>query len=219
MLESTMNTRRINLFCNNVSDKIIRSDKIDCISEKDIDFLLKEKINIIIDLRTSKKRNSVLQDDKRFTYFCCPFDTSNWDDDIFLCDESLINQKLVAEYMAYIDQKQVINTIADIILKSDDCRILIMCHNGKDRTGVVIAPFLMLVSCSENSIVKDYAISSELLNQKCSNNKFINLKSNPMIMKNFISQFKLKYNSAEQYFGELGWSKETIDELELQLII
>lgn len=215
-----MNTRKINLFCNNnVSDKIIRSDKIDCISEKDIDYLLSEQINIIIDLRTKKKRESVLQDDERFTYYCCPFDTSNWDDNLFSYDESVINQQLVAEYMQYVDQKQVISKIADIILESKDNKILIMCHHGKDRTGVVIALLLMLAGCSEDIIVKDYAVSSEFLNHKHSNNKFIYLKSNPVIMKNFINQFKLKYNSAEQYFSEIGWSKDSIDKLKRQLII
>ncbi len=151
MLNSTLNTRAIlpNSLC------YVRSDVPDKITEQETEWLLRENITTIVDLRTEderEKRKCPLADDNRFRYLCMPVTGGN------VVPKSV--DEVSKSYIAMADEhmKEIITAI---------CRaktnVLYFCNAGKDRTGVVSAILLAQSGMDEKYIVGDYMKSKENL--------------------------------------------------------
>ena len=98
--------------------------------------------------------------------------------------------------------------------------IIYNCFAGKDRTGVLTALLLLLCGVSELDVLADYMVSSVYLRTRAeilslSNDYF---SSNPEFMEEFLTYFKQKHKSAEQYLLSVGVSPETMANIKKQFI-
>lgn len=151
MLNSTLNTRAI--LPNSL--RYVRSDVPDKITEQETEWLLRENIITIVDLRTEderEKRKCPLADDNRFRYLCMPVTGGN------VVPESV--DDVSKSYIAMVDEqmKAIIAAICGA-----ETNVLYFCNAGKDRTGVVSAILLTQSGMDEEYIVRDYMKSKENL--------------------------------------------------------
>lgn len=206
-LSGTKNTRY-------VTNGIIRSDKLDNLSEGDKEIMLSLGVDTVIDLRRIKNRISSIVDDERFDYHYCTLEVESWDEIAKTISDKNINDDdiLVEQYLGYLLQYRVIYNILDIIKKANG-NCVIMCHYGKDRTGVISALIGLIVNKGLEDIVEDYAVSSQNFKDIEDDNIFANLKSNEIIMRIFIEKFFLKYGNIDKYLELVGINLDEKQEL------
>lgn len=151
LLESTLNTRAIL----NDSLRFIRSDVPDCITDKEIEWLIGQNIVTVVDLREENERNRkkcALIDNSSFKYLCMPVTGG--------CAVPESEDEVSKSYIAMADSN--INDIVETIMNSET-NVLYFCNAGKDRTGVVSAIILHRMGMSREYIVNDYMKSAENL--------------------------------------------------------
>ena len=73
------------------------------------------------------------------------------------------------KYINLLESKKAWSDIFNILLNNKDGSILICCHQGKDRTGVVCALILYLLGIDYNTIIDDYLLSNDLLKESTDN--------------------------------------------------
>ena len=151
ILSSTLNTRPI------LPDSLrfIRSDVPDRLNEQEIQWLLKENITAIVDLREEEERNRKpcpIEKDPRFRYSCMPVTGGN------RVPESV--DAVSASYIAMTDVQM--DRIVDTIWNASS-NVLYFCNAGKDRTGVVSAILLSRAGMDRAYILSDYMKSGENL--------------------------------------------------------
>lgn len=144
LLKSTKNTRAI------LPDslKYIRSDVLDCITQEEIDWLEKNNIVTIIDLRGEKERKQKpcpLERNSKFIYYCMPVTGGN------AIPESV--DMVSKSYIHMVDCQM--DKIIERIMNATT-NVLYFCNAGKDRTGVVSAILLHKLGMSREYIVDDY---------------------------------------------------------------
>ena len=130
IFESTRNTRFLP-----GNTKYIRSDIPENLKKEEIDWLLKNDVRTIIDLRTIEeieKKPCSLEKIEDFNYRIIPVTGGN------TVPET--PRFVSASYLKMVDAS-MLNTI-DVIM-SAKTRMLYFCNAGKDRTGVVSALLLM----------------------------------------------------------------------------
>ena len=165
IFSSTKNTRC--LLNNNY--KFIRSDVPYNITDKEILFLIKNKILTIIDLRTEierKEKPCKLQYNKQFKYYCVPL----------ISKIPLSSKDVSKSYIEMVDKKLM--NLIKLIEKSKN-NVLFFCNAGKDRTGVLSAILLDRLGKDKNYIINDYLISydnmKEFLKEYSLKNSYFNL--------------------------------------------
>jgi protein tyrosine/serine phosphatase len=165
IFSSTKNTRC--LLNNNY--KFIRSDVPYNITDKEILFLIKNKILTIIDLRTEierKEKPCKLQYNNKFKYYCVPISSSI----------PLTTKEVYKSYIEMVDKK-LMNLIK--LIENSKNNVLFFCNAGKDRTGVLSAILLDRLGKDKNYIINDYLISydnmKEFLKEYSLKNPNINL--------------------------------------------
>lgn len=214
MLFSTFNTRPLALNNYSETNLVYRSDKLDKISDIDIATLLNKKVTDIIDLRRYKsERKLVLLDDSRFLYHFVPLEITSWEA-VSPNDVMKIYDNLPTEYMDYVAQYEKIYQILSIILCARG-KTIIMCSQGKDRTGVIIAIILLLLNVENKVIIEDYIYSTEsfkLHNKEC----FLEAKAE--IMQSFLDEFMEKYHSILIYLRIIGFEETEIKCLKDKLL-
>ena len=144
LLKTTLNTRALP-----AGDmRYIRSDFPGKLTEEEVQWLLRNGITTIVDLREEKEysvRQCRLEREAGFTYYHLPV-TGGGD----------IPQSVAAvagSYLAMIDEQmdRIIRTIMNA--KSN---VMYFCSAGKDRTGVVSAIILKKLGYSDQTIINDY---------------------------------------------------------------
>ncbi|MBQ8538576.1 MAG: tyrosine-protein phosphatase [Ruminococcus sp.] len=148
IFENTLNTRPI------LEDSLrfIRSDVPTAVSEQEKQWLIKNDITTIVDLRTDderEKKTCPLASDKRFSYHAMPVIGGNVIGKS-VCDVS-------KSYIKMVDSN-LLDTI-DFILCSKS-NVLYFCNAGKDRTGVVSAIMLYKNGMDSKYIIDDYLKSA-----------------------------------------------------------
>ena len=144
LLHSTLNTMALPVG----SLRYIRSDYPGNLTDTEVQWLLRNGITTIVDLRGEKEYTAKpcsLEDKEGFVYYHLPV-TGGGD-----VPES---QDAVAEsYLAMIDDQmdRIIHTIMDA-----NSNVLFFCGAGKDRTGVVSAIIMKRLGCSDQAIIEDY---------------------------------------------------------------
>ena len=151
IFQSTKNTRPIieNSF------RFVRSDVPSGITEKEKDWLLSNRITVVVDLRSEEERarkHCPLIDDSRFSYHICPITGG---------DKVPHSTDAVSKsYIAMVDAQ--FDAMIDFLLNAES-NVLYFCNAGKDRTGVVSAVLLYKLGMSAEYIVDDYMKSKSNL--------------------------------------------------------
>ncbi len=151
LLGSTRNTRAI------LPDSLrfIRSDVPGQITQEEAEWLVKNHITTIVDLRADEERlqrECPLIHNPRFQYYCMPVTGGN------VVPEHADDVSKSYIHMADIQMEQII----DVIWNAQS-NVLYFCNAGKDRTGVVSAVLLQKIGMSQEYIIADYMKSKENL--------------------------------------------------------
>lgn len=208
ILQSVMNCRYVS--SQNSSEKIIRSSAIDNISDKDIDYLVTNKICTVIDLRNKKKCDEDLIERlnrKKISYRYVPLAGDN-----FICNEEKNNSpnKIILSYMALVDDYEKIRDIFEIISENNG-GVLIFCKHGRDQTGIISIILNLLVNKSRQEMIMDYVVSDLFLNLSQYENRLYEYSTNVPL--GFISRFLEKYQSAYDYLTLIGVENSKIKKL------
>lgn len=99
-LLGTQNTRFI-------SNCVIRSDRIDKISESDKDILILLGAKTIVDLRKEKDRKSNVICDQRFEYHYCTLEIESWEEIRRKYTDLSDDEILIEQYLGYCSQYEV----------------------------------------------------------------------------------------------------------------
>ena len=144
LLQSTLNTRALPV--GNL--RYIRSDYPGKLTEAEVQWLLKNNITTIVDLREEKEytvKPCSLEDKEGFAYYHLPVTGGG--------DTPELPDAVAGTYLAMLDDQmdKIIHTIMNA--KSN---VLYFCGAGKDRTGVVSAIILKKLGYSDQIIIDDY---------------------------------------------------------------
>lgn len=217
LLETTLNTRdlggyktkngKITLF-----NRIYRSDYgKKPPNEKDLNFLLYNKITTIIDMRNDRYNNNYFAGLHNFKYFHFPIEEGS--------QIPKSKEKVPESYFEIACSKNIKN-ILEAIANSEN-GVMINCSAGKDRTGVVTAIIFMVCGVLEDEIVKDYMVSKECLKERFDDikKKYSDIDINIVIphesyMINFMEIFYKHFGDINKYIEIIGLSEN--DKIKLQ---
>ncbi len=121
---------------------------------------------------------------------------------------------------------RVMNAIAD----APEGTVLVHCHAGRDRTGMVSAMLLKLAGVPDETIAEDYALSDTYI--KPLNDQFLQsmhdprerakflheLEIAPATMLGFLAHLKEKHGGAEAYLLAAGVSQERLAKIKRKLV-
>lgn len=144
LLPSTLNTRA--LPAGNL--RYIRSDYPGNITEAEVQWLLRNGITTIVDLREEKEYTAKpcsLEDKEGFVYYHLPVTGGG--------DTPESPDAVAGTYLAMLDEQM--DKIIHTIMNAGN-NVLYFCGAGKDRTGVVSAIILKKLGCSDQAIIDDY---------------------------------------------------------------
>lgn len=151
LLQSTLNTRPLP-----TGDmRFIRSDCPDKLTDEEVEWLRKNHVATIVDLREKKeyeRKPCRLKTEDGFTYYHLPVTGGG--------DAPGSPDKVAAVYLGMLDEQmdRIINTIMNA-----GSNVLYFCGAGKDRTGVVSAIILKKLGFDDQTIVDDYMKTKENL--------------------------------------------------------
>lgn len=149
---------------------IFRSATVDRIKREDIVYLRALNIRTIIDLRAPKeisKRKRLIDE---VTILSFPLDFNQTTRDRlkpYLYKKD--SEKILADisnqlYLDILDAAApVFRQIMELLLSEDRAPVLIHCHAGKDRTGIIVALILLALGTERKLIIDDFLKSNEAL--------------------------------------------------------
>lgn len=151
ILKTTSNTRPIL----SGSIRYVRSDVPDRLTAEEREWLFRQNITTVVDLRTEPERHRrpcPLEQDGRFRYYIMPVKGGG--------RIPASPEAVAGSYIAMADEKmeEIIRLIRD-----SDTNVLYFCNAGKDRTGVVSAILLYRDGLDREYILEDYMRSKENL--------------------------------------------------------
>ncbi|MDE6518356.1 MAG: tyrosine-protein phosphatase [Acetatifactor sp.] len=225
LLETTLNTRDLGGYRIQDTAKytrmytVLRSDRQEYPSEKDMDFLKGHHITTIIDMRGDKdvsRAPSGFAKVPGFHYCHIPID-----------EGSGIPESVEAVPYSYMDIALAANTprVFQAIAAADE-GVMINCTAGKDRTGVISAILLMLCNVSDEDIVYDY-----MLTRECSGERFDQIHRNfPEVdmnivipnennMRKFLEMFRERFSDIYHYFKTIGVTDKECQRLKEKLTL
>ncbi len=221
--KSAVNIRDLGGFINKDNKEtkynaFIRSNCIYNIDNDELDYLLKNNITTIIDLRDNDeytKKESYFKNDNRFSYY-----------NVILKGRKPPKREkdTPVNYMTIIDDKETIYNLFKIILDSNS-GVLFNCTAGKDRTGIIAMLILLLANVNDKDIVADYSISdiylSEILDNMHQRNKklpkFVGC-SKKWYMEETLDLFYSKYKDINNYMKFLGFTDKEINKIKGKII-
>lgn len=183
----TLNTRPLlkNSF------RYIRSDVPDRLSYDEVQWLIKNNVTSLVDLRTTAEaaEKPVMWADERFKYINLPVSGGN--------TLPRTAEDVHISYLKMVDEqmKKIIKYIENC-----DTNVMYFCNAGKDRTGVVSAVLLLHLGADKWDIIRDYLLSAEnlryMLEEYCSMDgntdiEVITPKSD--YMSDFLNKLKLDF--------------------------
>ena len=206
LLQTTLNTRDLGGKKTKtgfiiIQNRIYRSDYNNNISpnQNDINFLLKNNINTIIDIRTNQEKNNNKNHFEsliNFKYYNYPIEEGS--------QIPKTKEDVSKSYMDIACSKNIKYILEKIATAENG--VLFHCSAGKDRTGVITAIIYMLCDVLENEIINDYMISKENLKTKFEKikNTNPNIDLNIIIPQesyiiNFMKMFHDKFGDVNKY--------------------
>ncbi len=218
LLETTMNTRDLggHLCKDGIMTKpfrILRSDKQNYPSKKDIAFLMEKGITTIIDVREEdvvRSSPSGFEDLDGFNYYNFPIKEGG---------KVPGSVEEVPESYMRIAKSPALKDIFTLIAEAGT-GVMYNCSAGKDRTGVITAILLMLCGVSEDEIVADYMLTKEYNKErfKMAAIHHPDLDINIIIPResyilDFMKLFNEEFGDARGYLKSIGVSEETCGRL------
>lgn len=159
------NFRDISLYNPNMkSDCIFRSSTLSLIEEiVELENFLKEKnIGVIVDLRADKEIEEHpynLDFKNKFKIINAPFNPWSQSEE-FKNNHAKSGTNIEIAYKFFsLECKSSINLIIKTILNNENA-IVVHCHAGKDRTGIVITLLHLLINADRETVYKDYLASA-----------------------------------------------------------
>lgn len=223
LLETTLNTRDLGGYRiagtkeYTKYNRIYRSDVAKAPSAKDIDFLKKNGITTMIDLRLeteAEKSPNGFSGIDGFTYFNFPNVEGSYLPESV--DEIPHSYRVIAESGS---MTKVMRVIADA-----PAGVMINCTAGKDRTGTTSAVLLWLCGVSPEDIIYDYMITKVTNEERFRRVKenFPNIDINIVIpnennMREFLRIMAEKYGTAKNYFSSIGITEEEQEKIRAKM--
>lgn len=196
--------------------RFIRSDALHSVSEDIIEFLIKNNIRTVIDLRTENIANlnpNVFVADSRFSCYNFPLSIN--------AKPANSESDIIENYYHMIENDTAIANIFRTMANSIG-GILFHCQEGKDRTGIISALLLLLAGVSDVDIYADYEISNVYLYEMIKTAKAVLpdylLRVKIEYMENVLEYLKEKYNTVENYLLLKGLSEKEIHKLKSKLL-
>ena len=196
--------------------RFIRSDAPHTIDDDVKEFLIRNNIKTIIDLRSEKIANmnpNAFVSDIRFSCYNYPLainaNTPNSENDV------------IENYYHMIENDTAIANIFGAMANSTG-GILFHCQEGKDRTGIIAALLLLLAGVSDIDIYADYERSNVYLYEMIKTAKGILpdylLYVKPEYMEKVLTYFREKYETVENFLLLKGLSETEIHKLKSKLL-
>lgn len=116
------------------------------------------------------------------------------------------------------------------IADAPDGAVLVHCHSGKDRTGIVVALALRVVGVDPEHIAADYALSADCLQERSDawlaeiddeqqrERERAMTRTDPQTMVEFLRALDEQYGGAETYLRDSGVSATQLDRLRGRLL-
>ena len=223
LLKTTQNTRELGgcrtaagTFTRNRS--VLRSDVQNYPDDEDCRFLQACGITTIIDLRgiaDTACRPSGFADRAGFEYHNIPIDAGSG------IPGSMAEVPLT--YMAIAaaeNAPRVFRTIAAAV-----SGVMINCTAGKDRTGVFSAILLMHAGVMDDEVIENYVLTKEYGRERLAlvHQHFPDLDMRIVTpcrayMRGFMTRFRARYGSTDQYFRSIGLSEAECSALRRKLV-
>lgn len=151
LLPSTRNTRALPTG----SQRYIRSDFPENLTEKEINWLLENNITTLVDLRSDEevvKKPCGLKDKDGFEYYHLPVTGGG------NTPKSIEHLHTVYRNMLDAQMDKIVETVMNA-----ETNVMYFCTAGKDRTGVVSAVILKRLGFDDETIIEDYMKSGDNL--------------------------------------------------------
>jgi protein-tyrosine phosphatase len=134
-------------------------------------------------------------------------------------------QSLAEIYQVYLDWGgRRFAAIMRAFANAPEGAVIVHCHVGKDRTGIVVALLLALAGVPAETIIADYALSAGYLQPLFEESKAANPEVNdtlwyskPETMQSWLERLETVHGGAEQYLLAAGLTLEEIERLRSRL--
>ncbi|GEM48099.1 tyrosine-protein phosphatase [Deinococcus cellulosilyticus] len=212
-------------------DTLIRSDNLTRLTEAGKTSLLESGISLILDVRAPhelKVDAPPFKDHPAVKYLNLPLaDDAN---------EAARMASMQARSMKDVYQVMVTHFKTEIgramkaIADAPEGKVLVHCHAGKDRTGIVIALALSLVGVPDEVIAADYALTDEnmaeiyqeMLEREPDPRKQAFMKafmvSPPEAMLGLLDHLRTEYGGTAEYLQACGLTDEDLDRIRGRLV-
>jgi len=200
-----------------IYNRFIRSNVPSGMTRSEINYLYKNNIRTIIDLRTEEevKMTKSELNKLKFNYFNIPLTG-------FIIPEE--EKDIPKSYMNIVNDKEKMSEIFEVILNSE-AGILFHCTAGKDRTGVLAMIFMLIAGCYEEDIIADYSLSGVYLKntikeitKKYKNIPIFITQTKMEYMEDTLRLFYKKYKNANIYMNLLGFTNKEFQNIKNKLI-
>jgi hypothetical protein len=109
-----------------------------------------------------------------------------------------------------------VGAIVTAVAEAPEGAVVVHCHSGKDRTGVLVALLLDVVGVSRAEIVRDYALSEVRLGRPRDPDDI--WRTLPETMHQTLDHLDQRYGGARPYLLHCGVPPETLDGLRDRLV-
>jgi Protein tyrosine/serine phosphatase len=198
-------------------NRFIRSNLPSGMTRSEIDYLYKNNIRTIIDLRSEEELKIVKSelDKMKFNYHHISLTG-------FLIPEE--EKEIPKMYMTIVNDKEKMREIFEVILNSES-GILFHCTAGKDRTGVLAMVLMLIAGCYEEDIIADYSLSGVYLKKiiKEITKKYKGLpifitETKMEYMEETLKLFYKKYKTANIYMNLMGFTNKDFQNIKNRLL-
>ena len=196
--------------------RFIRNDAPHTVSDDVKDFLIRNNITTVIDLRNEKAANinpNAFASDSRFSCYNYPLSVN--------AKYADAEDGVIENYLQMIENDAAIANIFRTMANANG-GVLFHCQEGKDRTGIIAAMLQLLAGASDIDIYADYEISNAYLYEWIKKAKPILpdhlLYVKPEYMENILEYLREKYETMENYLLSKGISETEIGKLKTKLL-
>ncbi|GAB5489968.1 MAG: tyrosine-protein phosphatase [Phototrophicaceae bacterium] len=215
------------------SHVLIRAGNLDKLSEESQQKLLEYGVKTIMDVRDEWEAEhypNPFEHSKAISYHNLPLIGDEFSDAVHLeaSDYADLNER----YIKYIEKCQTqIGKIISTIIDSET-GIIIHCHAGKDRTGIIIALMLASIGVSEDEIAEDYVLSHQNIQHLIAEwRTYAESKGHdmaqferenatlPETILTMLAHIEKNFGSVDMYLQHCGLSTEQLNLLKTQFLV
>ena len=203
-----------------------RSGKLDGLTSSDVSYLQNSGLKLDCDLRSDSEVASEPDVKSSWSYQRQTITQIPSKTEIFSSGVTYDEAAMVELYKRMIDSNAGVYAALFKDLAQQGSGTVVHCNSGKDRTGIFSALLLKLVKVSDETIVKDYALTDQYLAQGLVA-KLAAIKANgndpallgallyapPNVMVRTLSYLREQYGSAEAYLRSGGLKEDELKKL------